>query len=267
MHAEWVQKSAMAGKHILCEKSFAINLRETEIALKVVNESKVFCMEAQMFRCHPIISRLKLCVDEKPLGEIVSVDTKFTARIIHLFNRHGGGSILDLGCYPVSLLRYVFGEPTTVIESHATIEGPRINSNGIQENMFDTDSFVVYQMPGNITATVNASNDKDMLWEFVIRCERGTISLSNLWDASRPAILIQHLAGGTGQLEKSERMVLTSPKDFYTLQIDVANECIANGSFEATSPAMNWSDSLGNMRALDMWRQSIGLRYPMDDET
>lgn len=129
LHTEWVIRCAQAGKHILNEKSFAITAEDARRALKIVADKRVFCMEAQMFRCHPILARLADIVHtEKPVGAVTRVEAIFTADIINLFNRKAGGSILDLGCYPMSLLRFLFGEPISITAT-ATLVQPVIKTN------------------------------------------------------------------------------------------------------------------------------------------
>jgi predicted dehydrogenase len=256
LHAEYTVKCARAGKHVLCDKSFTINAREAAAAIEAIRTvGRVFFMEAQMHRCHPIIPRLKAIVDERPLGRIISVDAVFTAPIVSLFNRHAGGSILDLGCYPISIMRYLFGEPVTVTGS-AKIVQP-VNPN---ENNFDEEATAIMELGDGITASVKSGNNAPLHWSFQIQCERGAISLANIWsDDVAHAVTLRHNDSG-----EEEHVVVAPPKSFYALEIDVVNRCILDGRVEASSPAMTWDDSLRNMEALDRWRSAIGLRYPMD---
>ena len=75
-----------------------------------------------MYRCHPIVSKLKSLLTERPVGDVLSVNAVFTAPTIDRFNKRCGGSTLDLGCYPISLPRFLFGEPISV-EGEAEIIG------------------------------------------------------------------------------------------------------------------------------------------------
>ena len=256
LHAEWVARCAQAGKHILNEKSFAITALEAEKALKVVESMKVFCMEAQMFRCHPILSRLVSIVhDEQPLGPARSVRASFTAKIIDLFNRKAGGSILDLGCYPMSLLRLLFGEPKS-ISAKATLVPPIKDG----DNAFDSASTAEIVMSSGLHATIHTSNNADHNWEFHIDCEKGSISLSDLWrDDIEDTITISTVIDD--KVSTCSTIHVTPPENFYTLQIDTVNRHIHNRDYQATGTAMNWMDSINNMTALDMWRKAIGLHY------
>lgn len=258
VHAEWVVKCARAGKHILNEKSFAINALDTEEALKEVRMHKVFCMEAQMHRCHPLIPQLReIVLEKKPVGEVLSVNASFTANIIDLFNRQAGGSILDLGCYPMSLVRYLFGEPVSMTGS-ATIVPPAKPG----ESAFDSETTVTVVFRSGLQAVIHTSNKAAHHWEFNVVCEGGQVSLSDLWRREvDDEITITRAAAGEGAPDAEERIVCNPPHNFYTLQIDTVNQAVRSGAVEASSPAMTWQDSVDNMRALDMWRKAIGLRY------
>jgi predicted dehydrogenase len=256
MHADWVINCAKAGKHVLNEKSFAITAADTRRAIDVVRHEGVFCMEAQMFRCHPILKKLMSLVHtELPVGSVQSVNATFTADIINLFNRKAGGSILDLGCYPMSLLRLLFGEPKAMTGS-ATLVKPEKEG----DNVFDSASTAEITMESGLRATIFTSNNATHNWEFHIQCENGRISLSDLWRSDvEDAITITSVDKSGNKVE--EKILMPLSQNFYTLQINTVNENIRNGNCQATSPAMSWDDSISNMVALDMWRRAIGLNY------
>lgn len=266
LHAEYTKVCAQAGKHILCEKSFTVNAREARSALEIVKQCSVFCMEAQMYRCHPIIEALKEQVlTVKPLGNIVSINAVFTAPIINLFNRTAGGAISDLGCYPISLIRYLFGEPERFISATADIVAAEGTSNA-----FDREASCELLLQEGIVAKVRTSNNEDLVWQFDISCEKGMISLSNLWEPSiNDAINITSAPSSAPSNDYTRSIVVNVPdgKNFYTLQIDTVNSHVLAGHVEADSPAMNWQDSINNMVVLDEWRKLIGLKYPMDDHS
>lgn len=214
-------------------------------------------MEAQMFRCHPIISRLISVVHtELPVGEVKSVNATFTADIIDLFNRKAGGSILDLGCYPMSLLRLLFGEPR-IISATATFVQPEKEG----DNVFDSASTAHVEMESGLRAEIFTSNSAAHKWEFHINCERGRISLSDLWTADVEDTITITMIDEEGQICDENVIAVPSQDNFYTLQINTVNSHVLCGEVQAASPAMTWPDSVGNMVALDMWRKAIGLHY------
>lgn len=120
LHAEWTVKAAQAGKHVLCEKPLAMTVEEVEAMAAAAEQAGVVVAEAFMYRHHPQTLAIKELVAEGAIGEAWLVHGSFTFNIarendIRLEPRLGGGSIWDVGCYPISYARYLLGEePETV---------------------------------------------------------------------------------------------------------------------------------------------------------
>ena len=165
---------------------------------------------------------------------------------------------MDLGCYPVSLARYLFGQYVTITGS-AEFVLPR----GEGENVFDSYAESHVTFADGVTGLIKTSNNVDPLkWSFVVTCEGGSIELSNLWDESieQQFIALTPLDGDT----PARKILIPCDVNFYTLEIDTVNECIIVGRVQPDAPAMDWEDSVENMRFLDAWRDAVGLRYPVD---
>jgi len=114
LHAAWVKAAADAGKHILCEKPFALNAGEAREAIEYARSKGVRVMEAFMYRYHPQWARAKQIVESGEIGKVVFVQTQFTfnnkdPKNIRNMREAGGGAIMDIGCYAVSSARFVLG--------------------------------------------------------------------------------------------------------------------------------------------------------------
>ena len=116
-HLELIKKCAENKKNILCEKPIALNYEEALSALKYVNTNKVTFFEAIAFRSHPQTKIVKQIIDRNEIGEVLSIESSFGFKVkkinlkSRLFNKLlGGGSILDLGCYPMSTLSFLFNK-------------------------------------------------------------------------------------------------------------------------------------------------------------
>ncbi len=120
LHREWTIKAARAGKHVLCEKPFAMTSADAQNMVDVCAEENVKLMEAFMYRLHPSWMKVRDLVSSGAIGELRSVQTRFT-----YFNddpsnirnqlETGGGALMDIGCYAVNASRMLFGsEPTRV---------------------------------------------------------------------------------------------------------------------------------------------------------
>jgi predicted dehydrogenase len=121
LHVEWVLKSLREGKHVLCEKPLSMNLKEAEYLQREVQKfPDLKVMEAFMYRHHPQTKVVKKLVDEKRIGELKNIHSHFSyhntnPQDIRNQKNIGGGGLLDIGCYCISLSRYLFNsEPERV---------------------------------------------------------------------------------------------------------------------------------------------------------
>src|SRR5450432_1882829 len=114
-HAHWAVLAARAKKHVLCEKPLGMTHAEVERIVTAARENDVFLMEAFMYRCAPQTRKLVELVTSGTLGRVHAIQATFgfdgdiplTNRV--LANELGGGGILDVGCYPVSIARLLAG--------------------------------------------------------------------------------------------------------------------------------------------------------------
>ncbi|MBX9668404.1 MAG: Gfo/Idh/MocA family oxidoreductase [Candidatus Obscuribacterales bacterium] len=120
MHCDWTLAALERGKHVLSEKPFATKSSEAQIVVDRVKGTDLKVMEAFMWPFHPQHQKAKELVSSGVIGKVTFVRASFsyvmTAKTgIRLDKELGGGSLLDVGCYPVSSARYYFGgEPLSV---------------------------------------------------------------------------------------------------------------------------------------------------------
>lgn len=120
MHAEWSIKALEAGKHVLCEKPMALSLSEVQDMVKAARSSGKVLTEAFMYRHHNQTIKVKQLIDDGMVGKLLLVKGNFTFPLTRTgnyrnFKEMGGGSIWDVGCYPISYSRMIIGtEPLEV---------------------------------------------------------------------------------------------------------------------------------------------------------
>ncbi|CAJ1315419.1 Gfo/Idh/MocA family oxidoreductase [Paenibacillus sp. PK4536] len=121
LHKEWTIKSAEAGKHVLCEKPAALDAQEAAEMVDVCRRSGVLFAEGFMYRYHPKHARVRDIIESGEIGTIRSMHGRFTSNNaedidnVRYRREMGGGSLYDLGVYPVSAARMYFGsEPVAV---------------------------------------------------------------------------------------------------------------------------------------------------------
>ena len=115
LHVPWSIKAAEAGKHVLCEKPISLNVAEARTLLSVRSRTGVKMGEAFMVKTHPQWLRTREIIRSGAIGELKSAMCVFS-----YFNRDpknvrhkvewGGGGLLDIGCYPITMSRFIFGE-------------------------------------------------------------------------------------------------------------------------------------------------------------
>jgi len=126
LHAEWSVKVLQAGIHVLCEKPFAISLKEVDEMIAASQSSGKVLAEAFMYLHHPQTKILVDFIRKGNLGEISHFWSTFCFLLkkrtdIRLVKEWGGGALWDIGVYPVSLAQVVFGEaPEIVVGSQWT---------------------------------------------------------------------------------------------------------------------------------------------------
>lgn len=120
LHAEWTMKAMRAGKHVLCEKPMVLTLAELDEVAATARETGMVVTEAFMYRHHPQTQKVKEMVDGGTIGSLQSIRGSFTFNLTREGNYRsspemGGGSIWDVGCYPISYARLLAGaEPVEV---------------------------------------------------------------------------------------------------------------------------------------------------------
>jgi len=120
LHAEWTIQAVRAGKHVLCEKPLALSLDEVDAIARAAHEDQRVVSEAFMYRHHPQTIKVKDLVDSGAIGKVQVVNGSFTFKLtdptdVRMIPEMGGGSVWDVGCYPISYARYIAGaEPIEV---------------------------------------------------------------------------------------------------------------------------------------------------------
>jgi predicted dehydrogenase len=137
LHVEWSIRAASRGKHVLCEKPLSRNVAEARLLLEARDEYKVKIGEAFMVRTHPQWLRTQELVRSGRIGKLRSAFGLFTYFSVDPADsnnilEHGGGALLDIGCYPIKTSRFIFGdEPVRVmacIERDPSFKTDRLTS-------------------------------------------------------------------------------------------------------------------------------------------
>ncbi len=132
LHADWTIKAAEAGKHVLCEKPLAVSVEEVDAVASAAKRCGVKVAEAFMYRHHAQTHKVKALVEEGAIGALQMVRGHFSFTVDHPGNVRlnpglAGGSVWDVGCYPISYARYLVGEDPQEVFGWQVKEGAGVD--------------------------------------------------------------------------------------------------------------------------------------------
>jgi predicted dehydrogenase len=238
LHVPWSIKALEAGKHVLCEKPIALTAAEGQQLVDAAREHPhLKVMEAFMYRHHPQWQLAKRLVNEGQIGELRTIQTIFSYYLVDPKNVRnqvdiGGGGLMDIGCYAISLSRFIFdAEPERVV--------------GIVEfdPLFKTDRLVSAIMDfGRGTATFSCGTQLASYQRVNILGTQGRVEIEIAFNAppDRPC-RVWHQRG-----DKVEEILLPVV-DQYTIQGDLFAQAILNDT-PVPTPI---EDAVANMQVIE----------------
>jgi predicted dehydrogenase len=142
LHCEWSIRALEAGKHVLCEKPLASNASEAERMVLAAAASGRLLVEAFHYRYHPLAARMKQILDCGELGRVQHIETHFCIPLLRpgdIRFRYdlAGGATMDVGCYAISLLRFLAAAEPTVVRAQASLSSPGVDRYMSADFRFD----------------------------------------------------------------------------------------------------------------------------------
>jgi predicted dehydrogenase len=264
LHAEWAIRAANAGKHILCEKPLTMNYAEAQTVIDAANRNNIFLMEAFMYRCHPQTARLIELLRSKVIGDVRIIQATFSFQAEFdpmnkaLTTDLGGGSILDVGCYPISMARLIAGVDLGK-EYAEPLEVYGVGHLG-ESSHIDEWSICCLKFPGGILAQI--ATGVYLVQENVVRIfgSEGDLFIPSPWVPGGREPGITRIFIRRRGCRNVQEVITETKLGIYSLEADT----VATSIDLRQSPAMKWEDSLGNMMTMDRWRKAVGMSYPSD---
>lgn len=238
LHVEWAVKAIQAGKHVLCEKPIALTAVEAMQLLKVSQQyPAIKVMEAFMYRFHPQWVLAKELVDEGRIGQLKTVHSFFSyynADPQNIRNQKdmGGGGMMDIGCYCVSLARFLFNSEPLRVLGHVTID-PVLLTDTMASGILE---FV------NGTATFTCSTQLMPYQRVQILGTEGRVEIEIPFNAppNHATRLWLYTKDGAEEME-------FEPVDQYTLQGDLFAQAVLNNTPVPTP----LQDAINNMKVIE----------------
>ncbi len=250
-HAEHAILCLEKGIPVLCEKPFAMNLRQVQKMIDAAQRHDVFLMEAMWTRFIPAIQKTLDLIRDGAIGEIKTIhaDFGFPANFdpnSRLFNPDlGGGALLDIGIYPIYLSLLLLGYPIK-IKALAAFTPTNV----------DATTSILLQYKNQATALLNCSISAQTRTEAFIYGDKGYIQIVGRFMEATQMILKKN--------DEEEQVLIFPRKTFgYNFEAQEVVECLLQNKKE--SDLMPLSMSVKLISLLDDIRQEIGLIYPRVD--
>ncbi len=248
-HADLTIKSLQRGKHVLCEKPVALNHYEARQMIEAARSNNRFFMEAFWTRFNPSIQEVLMKIENNEIGEIRYINADFAfnvgtpqKRMIHIEN--GGGSLMDMGVYPLFLSYLVLGNPEHVLASANFYDSGADKQTSILLQYKKAQAILhsSFVSPSEMLATISGT--------------KGRILLNPIWHETQSHSLIKNN-------HKVDYHHPTIGKGF-VYEVEECHRCIRDQKIE--SDIWSHQNSLDLIKIVDEVRRQTGLRFPSEKE-
>ena len=246
LHVEWAVKAMKAGKHVLVEKPIALSSRQARYLLKEAEKHPdLIIMEAFMYKFHPQWIKAKELIDQGAIGPLQTIQSSFSffdddPNSIVNKKDFGGGSLMDIGCYPISISRFLFdAEPKGVVASITYDPQTEVDvlASGILE--FDQGSSTFY------SAIQLFEGQQVRLFG-----TQGSIEFQIPFNPPPDQVVKLSVVK-----EEEEKVISFDICDQYTLQADAFSKAVLNN----TRAPFGIDDAVSNMIVIEKLRESHDL--------
>jgi predicted dehydrogenase len=241
LHVPWSIRALEAGKHVLCEKPLTASAAEAEEAFAAAERAGRLLVEGFMWRHHPQTDLLARLVSDGAVGAPRLVRATFSFTLarpgdVRLAAGLEGGAVMDVGCYCVSALRLLCGEPERV--SGEAVRG----GDGV-----DVRFSGVLRFPGDVLGGFDCGFDLPRLAGIEVVGEEGMLTVEDPWQARSPLLLLAREG-------EPPEAIGAEAADPYLLELDDVSRAIREGG----EPRLGRTDALGQARTLEALYRAAG---------
>jgi len=238
LHVEWAIKSLAAGKHVLCEKPIGLSVKEAQQLLQAAKEKpRLKIMEAFMYRFHPQWQQAKSLVDDDTIGELKTIQSFFSyyntdPANIRNQKETGGGGMMDIGCYCISLSRFIFDKEPLMVSGIVECD-PILQTDRMASGMLEFSN-------GTATFTCSTQSTPYQRVNIVGTLARIEIEIPFNAPTDKPTRMWLHTKDGSKE-------IVFDTIDQYTIQCDLFSKAILNNEPVPTP----LEDAVNNMKAIE----------------
>ncbi len=248
-HFEWAIKAMEHGKHVLCEKPLGINMFQVEKIIDAAQKNRVFLMEAMWSRFNPAILKTKELIQSGKIGEIGYVHADFAFYALdrdekgRLLNPDlAGGSVLDIGIYPIFLAYLILGMPE---EIYAV--------SNFHKTGAEVQTSMIFNYP-KAQAILYSGLTSNSGMKAEISGSKGSIFIDPRWHEAHGLTLTIE--------DNEERYELPPIGKGYAHEIAEVHECLQSGKLQ--SALWGHQQSIDLMQLMDTVRQRAGIVFPFE---
>ena len=250
LHAEWTIKALQAGKHVLCEKPLAVTAEQGVTMVQAARENGMLLMEAFMYRFHPQTIWTLEQIANGRIGYVKLIHSSFSFNVgsrphdIRLQADLAGGSLMDVGCYPINLCRAIYGRTPIAV-------GARVYTPATGE--VERYASAVLDFDDGCFGLIDSSFELPTRQVAEIIGDAGTITVPLPFTPGHiEAMVILALEGQTIH----QRF---SPVDHFRLEVEHFSACIRYGH----QPLLSLEETIENLATIEAIYQSAGYRWPI----
>ena len=252
LHAEWTIKALGAGKHVLCEKPMAVTAAQGQMMVEAAQTSGKLLMEAFMYRFHPQTVWALEQVHEGRIGNVKLVRSSFSFNImvpphphnIRLQAALAGGSLMDVGCYPINFCRAVYGHAPLAVAGRVFAQ---------HEGEVEIATSAVLDFGDGRFGLIDSSFALPTRQVCEIIGDAGSITIPLPF--TPPVVDTEVVLSIEGQTIHQR----ISAIDHYRLEVEHFGLCIRTGA----QPTYGLDETLDNLRTIEAVYQSAGHRWPL----
>jgi predicted dehydrogenase len=238
LHAEWTIAAARQGKHVFCEKPLALDAAEAGQMVAACQRAGVLLFEAFVFLYHPQTLKLRQLLDEGAIGPLVQVQAQMTFALarptdnIRMNKELGGGSLMDVGCYPITFARFAFGAEPLSVQAACRLD---------PEYGVDTRAGILLNFSGERFATLQGGFDAPGGQAAVLFGEKGYVEVPKPYHPGEQSQIVLHRGS------QEETLTFATGTMPFAPAIEHFHECILDGA----KPLATAANALGTLRIIE----------------
>jgi xylose dehydrogenase (NAD/NADP) len=247
LHAEWSIKAMQMGKHVLCEKPLTTNIKDVDIVKKTANNTGKVIAEAFMYRHHPQTIMVKQIINKGDIGNLLLIQGSFCyynsrPSDIRFDPALDGGSLWDIGCYPISYARYLTDNEPIEVFGYQEIGPTGVDLLFAGQMLF----------PEGVISQFECSFITPYKVKMEITGDKGRIIIPEPYKpGKRTKVILQH--------QEQEQILNIKGAELYHGEIEDMENAILYG----LPTRINLDDSRGTIATIEAFYQSVKLSKPI----